>query len=84
MNKRVKRAELILANAVLYLKELRHKQHLSHETLSRKAGISRPALSHIENGKRKPSLIVALRLAKALGVELSDILKKAEKDVSEI
>jgi len=75
-----KRAELTLAHVIQHLKAHRLEQHLSHETLSKMAGISRAALSHIENGKRKPSLLVSLRLAKALGIELSEILKQAESD----
>jgi len=60
-------------------KLLRVGRGVSHEALARKAGVTRSAISHIESGKRKPSLLVALSIAEALDTELSDILLKAEK-----
>ena len=69
----------ILEEAVKQLKLLRISQGISHETLARKAGVTRSAISHIESGKRKPSLLVALSIAEALGTELSEILSKVEK-----
>lgn len=51
---------------------------MSHDELARKSGVTRPAISHIESGKRKPSLLMSLKLADALGKRLSDILYDAE------
>lgn len=75
------RAELLLVAIVQKLKELRQQNKLSHDRLAQKAGITRPAISHIEKGKRRPSLMVCLRLAQALDIELSDIIKSSEKNV---
>ena len=68
-------AEQLVCEIVQHLRELRQKKGLSHETLAKKAGISRPAISHIENGKRKPSLMVCIKLANALDTTLADIMK---------
>lgn len=72
-------AEDIVSNVVRQLKELRLKKGFSHETLAQRTGVSRPAISHIESGKRKPSLFLILKLAHALDVELSSLMRKCEK-----
>ena len=69
-----------LALIIARLKELRCQKGLSHEMLAKKAGISRPAISHIENGRRKPSLMICLKIAHALEVDLSDLIREIEKD----
>ena len=76
--KRNSRAEQILVDMVKIMKELRLQKGFSHETLAQRAGITRPAVSHIEAGKRRPSLMVVLKLAHALEQELSDIAKQSE------
>lgn len=74
-----KQAMLILDHVVSQLKELRVEQGLSHDRLAALARVSRPAISHIESRRRKPTLLMALKLANALGTELSSILAKAER-----
>lgn len=61
---------------------LRKQRGFSHNVLAVKAGVTRSAISHIESGKRKPSLLLSLRLAHALEVELSDLIREAEKLIS--
>lgn len=51
---------------------------LSHEKLAALAGLHRTAISHIENRRRNPTLLVCLRLAQALGCRFSDLLDKSE------
>ena len=72
-------AEATLNHVVKAFADARKAQGLSHETVAQKAGVTRPAVSHIEAGKRKPSLMVCLRIAKALDLKLWEVLKKAEK-----
>jgi transcriptional regulator with XRE-family HTH domain len=72
-------ADTTLKLVVKALADARKAQGLSHETVAQKAGITRPAVSHIEGGKRKPSLLVCLRIAKALDLQLWQLLKKFEK-----
>jgi len=71
-------AENILSGVVKTLTDTRKAKGLSHEALAQKAGITRPAISHIESGKRKPTLIVCLRIAKALDLNLWEVIKKID------
>ena len=50
-----------------WLKELRHKSHLTQEQLAKMVGISRTMVTEIENGNANPSVKVAKRLASVLG-----------------
>lgn len=65
-----KQAEIIIAA----LKEERLKQNISHDTLAELTGLSRPAISFIESGKRNPTLLTCLKIARALGINLADLI----------
>jgi DNA-binding XRE family transcriptional regulator len=65
--------------AIDVLIERRKKLGLSHEKLAALAGIHRTAISHIENRRRNPTLLICLKLAQALNCSLSEILGMAEK-----
>ncbi len=69
----------IIKNITEQLKALRKARGMSHEELAKKSGVTRPAISHIEGGKRKPSLLMSLKLAEALGQKLSEIIRNAEE-----
>ncbi len=69
----------IIKNITDQLKALRKARGMSHEELAKKSGVTRPAISHIEGGKRKPSLLMSLKLAEALGQKLSEIIRNAEE-----
>jgi len=64
------------------LARLRAKQKLSLEEVARRAGIDRSYLGLLERGLRRPTLEVAVRVARALGQPLSRILKRAESITS--
>lgn len=64
--------------ALKLLMEERKRQGISHEKLAAKAGINRSTISLLENGRRNPTLLLCLKLAEALEVTLSDILKSSE------
>lgn len=56
------------------LQELRWEKDWSQEQLSRRSGVSRKTIEHIENGNIKsPSVYTALLLAKSLSVSVEDI-----------
>lgn len=74
-----KNAEETLDQVVKAFTAARKKQGLSHEALAKKAKLTRPAISYIENGKRRPSLLVCLRLAHALDLKLWEVLRSAER-----
>jgi transcriptional regulator with XRE-family HTH domain len=58
----------LLADAGHRIREIRAAQGLSLEQLARLTGISAPALSLIETGKRDPRLTTLKRIADALRV----------------
>ena len=58
------------------VKERRINLHLSQEKLANLADIDRTYLPEIERGVRNVSLNIAEKIAIALDVELSDLIKK--------
>ncbi len=64
---------VVLAGRVRYE---RARAGLTLENLAERAGISDTFVAHIETGRRKPSLITVHRLATALSLPLSDLLRE--------
>jgi len=64
----------LLADAGRRIREVRTGQGLSLEQLALLTGISAPALSINENGKRDPRLTTLSRIAEALRVPLSALI----------
>ncbi|HEV8329487.1 MAG TPA: helix-turn-helix transcriptional regulator [Nitrospiraceae bacterium] len=60
----------------MQLKRLREKQGLSVRALASKASMSYTYVSNVENGKVDPSLSALKRLAKALGVTASQLIRE--------
>ena len=54
------------------LKDLRKEKSLTREELATKSGMSHGAVRDYEQGRRKPSLENAIRLADALGVSVAE------------
>ncbi len=71
-------SEQVFIKVIRQLKEIRLAKGISHQTLAKEIGVTRPAISFIESGKRKPSLLLCLKIAEALGVSLGDLIKKYE------
>ena len=64
----------LLADAGHRIRATRAAQGLSLEQLARLTGISAPALSLIETGKRDPRLTTLKRIADALRVSLATLI----------
>jgi len=75
VNKKV-RQELGMA-----IRRKRHKLNLSQEDFADKANIHRTYVSSIELGKVDVSISIAFKIANALNVPLSSLLKEAEKNL---
>ena len=58
------------------LKKIRKEQNLTQENLSNMVNIHRTYYSMIENGRRNPSLKVAVSIKKALNYQYDDIFEK--------
>ena len=62
------------------VRSARESKGLSQEKLAELAEVDRTYVSMIERSKRQPTLEVAQRIADALNVRLSEIIRRAEKD----
>lgn len=60
----------------MHLKRLREKKGLSVRALAAKAGMSYTYVSNVENSKADPSLSVLKRLAAALDIAASDLIRE--------
>ena len=60
---------------VILLKEVRQKKNVTLNKLSEKSGVSKTHINDIENSIKSPSLLVMVRLAKALDVEITELYK---------
>lgn len=58
------------------VRRLRLERNLTQEQVAFEARIDLTYLGGIERGQRNPSLMVMVRIAKALGVELLELLRR--------
>lgn len=61
------------------VRRLRIERGLSQEALSAMAGLDRTFISMVERGVRKPTLDSAQRIAEALEISLSEIIRLVER-----
>ena len=64
------------------LKEAREQRGISKYLVAQRSGLSQQAVGYMEKGHRIPSLETVLRIAKALDVDLAEIILKARKRIS--
>jgi transcriptional regulator with XRE-family HTH domain len=57
------------------IQRIRREKDLSQEEVAHRADIHQTYLSGVETGKRNPSILVVERIAKALGVDVSEFFK---------
>ena len=57
------------------IKALREQRGLTQEALAEKAGVSRGYLARLETGRHGPRVSTVEKLAKALRVKVTDLLK---------
>lgn len=57
------------------IQRIRREKDLSQEEVAHRADIHQTYLSGVETGKRNPSILVVERIAKAIGVDVSEIFK---------
>ena len=63
--------------------DLRNKADLSQEDLAYESGVNRSFMSKIERGHTAVTLLTLMRLAKTLGVKISDIIIELERRMEE-
>lgn len=58
--------------------QLRKEHGLSHEKLAALSQVSRATISNIEACRKSPTLGTCYKIAKSLGIKLSDLIKSSE------
>lgn len=58
------------------IKKVRLTVGMSQEELAKASGVSRVAIARYEAGERVPSVIIAARIANALGCKVDDLIKE--------
>ena len=61
------------------VRALRKRKGWSLCELARQAGVTKSHLSYVENGKRTMSIPLAEKVATALGMKLSSLIRKCEQ-----
>lgn len=56
------------------LREVRLKKNLSQGDIARTLGVHRSYISGLERGRRNPSLVTVQKIAKAIGVSVSELV----------
>jgi transcriptional regulator with XRE-family HTH domain len=71
-------AEQMVSRLITQLKTQRKKEGLSYEQLAERAGIHRTTISLIEREKQIPTILTCKKLANALEISLTELVKKSE------
>lgn len=66
---------MINLNIELLIKEIRKQKNITLDELSRRSGVSKTHINDIENNRKEPTLTIAISIAKALNVQLTDLFK---------
>ena len=69
----------VCSHVARILREKREEQGLSMRELAHQAGLSQAMISFVERELRNPTLDTLLRMANVLKVDLSDVLRQAQR-----
>jgi transcriptional regulator with XRE-family HTH domain len=72
-----KKPEIISAEVIRLLRQERQAQNLSVYRVAKDSGLSQQMIHYVERGMRNPTLDTLLRIAEALDVDLSRLIKRA-------
>lgn len=64
------------------IRELREQRGLTQEVLSGLAAVSRSHLAEIESGRINANVETLWRIAEALSIRLSDLIRMVERDIA--
>ncbi len=66
------------------IRQRRQKRRLTQEALSGLAGIARTHLTMIENGTKQPNLETVWRIAQALDMPASELIRLVEQEIEDM
>lgn len=69
----------VCARVARSLQQERVAKELSMTRVAEGAGLSRQMISFVESGKRVPTLDTLLRIAMALEIDLSEVIREAQR-----
>lgn len=69
----------VCAGVARILKEERSARQLSLSRVAEQAALSRQMVSYVERGLRVPTLDTLLRITRALGIDIGDVIKRAHR-----
>lgn len=75
---KIREAQNFSDEVVKLLVEERLNRNLTNYQIAQKSNISDAALSYIERNERRPTLYTLKQIADAIGVKLSDIIRRVE------
>lgn len=64
------------------IREMRKRKGLTQEVLSGLAAVSRSHLAEIESGRTNANVETLWRIAEALSIRLSDLIRMVERDIA--
>lgn len=64
------------------IREMRKRKGLTQEVLSGLAAISRSHMAEIESGRTNANVETLWRIAEALSIRLSDLIRMVERDIA--
>jgi len=62
------------------VRRVRREKGLTQEELARKVGVSRQTIVNVEQGRYKPSILLALKIARVLDTDVETLFKLEEVD----
>ncbi|MCD6462137.1 MAG: helix-turn-helix transcriptional regulator [Thermotogae bacterium] len=62
------------------VRRVRRERGLTQEELARKVGVSRQTIVNVEQGRYKPSILLALKIARVLDTDVETLFKLEEVD----
>ncbi len=68
----------------IVIRQRRKRRRLSQDALSGLAGIARTHLTMIENGTKQPSLETIWKIAQALDMTASELIRQAEEEMKSL
>lgn len=78
----VKHYEAVRIEVIRLLREERLRRKLSNYAVAQNSGVSESMLSLVERGLRNPTMELMLRIADAIGIDLADVLKRAQSTIA--
>ena len=74
-----KQVDAVCSNVAAILRADREARGLSMSAVAERGSLSQQMVSYVERGMRKPTLDTIVRMAHALDLDLSELMRRAQK-----